>query len=227
MCAVVYTVSPWPHFGPHPRYGLLSGWQPEEGTWAPPEEEQHRPLKELGTFWCPSQEYQLEADPPGSWGRCGAGLGPQPCSSEELMKGMGSGSGMVCKRKEELGLGRGLGSDCCLLCNLGLGWPRPVLPLCGRMWETTGMQATLVHHRRKLNSWALHHRGGSLRQRCSYGTRTHPVAGGVGGGLEEGSSLCLKDRQEELQRGAHIWLTLGGKKDGKKNNSTYWKLTVV
>ena len=195
-----------------------------------PEEEQHRPLKELGTFWCPSQEYQLETDPPGSWGRCGAGLGSQPCSLEELMKGTGSGSGMVCKRKKGLGLGGGLGSDCCLLCNLGLGWPRPVLPLCSRMWETTGMQATLVHHHRKLYSWALHHRGGSVRQRCSYGMRTHPVARGWGGGAAGGGKLPLpavENRQEELQRGAHIWLTLGGKKDGKKNNSTYWKLTVV
>lgn len=196
---------------------------PKKEPGHPPEEEQHRPLKELGTFWCPSQEYQLETDPPGSWGRCGAGLGSQPCSSEVLMKGTGSGSGMVCKRKKGLGLGRGLGSDCCLLCNLGLGWPRPVLPLCSRMWETTGMQATLVHHHRKLYSWALHHRGGSVRQQCSYGMRTHPVARGWWGGAwrREAPSACSREQAGRATKRSPHLVDSGGKKKMERKTTAH------
>ena len=48
--------------------------------------------------------------------------------------------------------------------------------------------------------------------------RTHPVVGG-GGGAPGGGKLPLpavEDGQEELQRGAHIWLTLGGRKRWKE-----------
>lgn len=59
------------------------------------------------TSWYPSQEHQLETDQDGEPGAGrGAGLGPQPCSLEELMKGMGSG--MACNRKTGLGRREGL-----------------------------------------------------------------------------------------------------------------------
>ena len=61
----------------------------------------------------------------------GSELGPQSCSSELLLKGMGSGSGMACDGKRGTGRQRGcggaqdLGSSCGLLCDLGRSWPRP------------------------------------------------------------------------------------------------------
>ena len=79
---------------------------------------------------------------------CGAdeGNGERARDGLPQKEGRGTGTGRGTGRESN----REAAAACCVARGLaGLGL---VFPLCGRMWETTGMQAMPVHHRRKLNS---------------------------------------------------------------------------